>query len=390
MFYSRAIPDLDNRVSSPARWQYYQLLESLEGFVEYLDQTVCAAPNNECHGRASSSLNATQIDLDYDAVSKIFIFTAFWHIGPDQGLWHETIRRSNPRDKLEVGILANEKATEAEELSLGGLVMVVGEDDHPKPTLFSFPSRHHSMPSSPSSSYTVSLPPPTGLHPSLRLTFPSPPRSPPAPHCALHTHAVLPSSLFLDKYQLSDPLFLASKNLLAVRSILGETDLEAPDWVVEKWGSSLLAEIAMPDVGHSGAWEVDIPLHLRYLRPNAGRNGVAEVQIPWPVVFWACQAPDGLKMTVNPFDRQHLGYDVLFRPRTMFYHLNPLPTSQSLIESIRVPVLDLDGAKWVEAGTVVSVVLGFVWICWTLWRVVLKSPDGIHYWGPAKEGKKRQ
>ena len=73
----------------------------------------------------------------------------------------------------------------------------------------------------------------------------------------------------------------------------------------------------------------------------------------------------------NPFDSVNLGYDGLFGPRTMFYHLEPRPADPSglLVEQILVPVLDL-GAKssrWIEMGTVVTVLLGFAWVMGRLW-----------------------
>src|SRR5438270_13214950 len=110
--------------------------------------------------------------------------------------------------------------------------------------MFSFPSRHH--PSSPPalSEYSASFVKPTGLHPVLRLSFPSKSgEHPPAEACALHAYLTLPSYLFADRYQLSDPLFLQSKGLRGLRSIYGELDLEAPNWVIKKWGSSMLVEI---------------------------------------------------------------------------------------------------------------------------------------------------
>ena len=70
-------------------------------------------------------------------------------------------------------------------------------------------------------------------------------------------------------------------------------------------------------------------------------------------------------MNMNPFDRVNLGYDGLFGPRTMFYHLQPASGGQSLLEKIQVPVLDVygSGMMWVEPGTVTTVVLGFLWVC---------------------------
>ena len=77
-------------------------------------------------------------------------------------------------------------------------------------------------------------------------------------------------------------------------------------------------------------------------------------------------------MNTNPFDRVNLGYDGLFGTRTMFYHLQPASGGESLMQDIRVPVLDLQGSKiqWVESGTVITVIFGFLWVCLSLSAVV--------------------
>ena len=77
-------------------------------------------------------------------------------------------------------------------------------------------------------------------------------------------------------------------------------------------------------------------------------------------------------MDTNPFDRVNLGYDGLFGPRTMFYHLQPASGGRSLLVDIQVPVLDSRDSKmrWVESGTVLMVVLGFLWVCLSLLAVI--------------------
>ena len=252
-----------------------------------------------------------------------------------------------------------------------------------EPTRFQTPTRHYPLltqdPYNPNSTpklspltYTTSLQRPTGLHPTLTLTFTTDHLTPPDPTCKLHTHLTLPSALFIDKYQFNDPLFLASKNLVALRSIAGATDLEAPDWVVPQWGSAALFELASPadasddtsSVNVQGDWNVSIPLHLRYLpASNASHTAVG---VPWPVVFWACRADEGEKMSANPFDRRHLGYEALFGPKTRFMHVEPAVNAARMVETIDVPVLDTRKAAWVEFGTVGVVVLAFLGLSWVL------------------------
>lgn len=80
-------------------------------------------------------------------------------------------------------------------------------------------------------------------------------------------------------------------------------------------------------------------------------------------------------MNVNPFDRVNLGYESLFGPRTMFYHLQPKPMDEGgrLVEQLKVPVMDSEGTKWVESGTVGAILLGTLWVVWKLLRVLLRE-----------------
>ena len=273
-----------------------------------------------------------------------------------------------------------------------------------EPTLFSFPSRHQPLPNN-DATYTVSFTHPTGLHPTMTISLSkqalTPPPAPPHATCALHTYLTLPSPIFADKYQLltSDPLFLSSHNLLALRSVAGETDLEAPDWSVDSWGSNWLFELPTTPTtqAQAQAQNVTIPLHLRYLHPSA--SGYREIGVPWPVVFWACSADEGSKMGVNPFDRVQLGWDSLFGAKTMFYQVRPAVvagdddghdggggsgsnnTSGGLVERIDVPVLQLSdegvlfSSRAIELGTVVAIVLGFGWVLWKLGLVGMQRKN---------------
>jgi len=212
---------------------------------------------------------------------------------------------------------------------------------------------------------------PTGLHPALQLKISD--SNPPEKHesCSLHAHLTLPRVIFPDKYQFSDDLFMAAKNLTTLRYVSTPIDLEAPEYAMSAWGSSLLLELAPPSPA-SKMWTAEIPLHLRYLPPTAG--GIAEAEVPWPVLFWACTADEGSKFSGNPFDRVNLGYDGLFGPRTMFYHLAPEKVAVKAgrnegYEVVDVPVLDTKYSAWVEPGTAAVILLGFGWVLWKLFVV---------------------
>ncbi|EXJ79885.1 hypothetical protein A1O3_08170 [Capronia epimyces CBS 606.96] len=383
---------ISERFAQTASLQYYSLLPSIKPLVAYLQRKVCRPSDLVCLHTATLLNIADSVDFDYDSISHTLTLTTMWSRQPDiiydpigefttLDAWNLDIPRSGS-DKVEVGILSPAPAPEPSDLQLSGFLIVVGEDDHPKPTLFSFPSRHHSLSLDQSKlqRYTISFDKPTGLHPILRISFASassltePKNKPVGSVCALQTYLTLPSHIFADKYAFlsNDPLFQKSHNLGRLRSITGETDLEAPNYVVNKWGSTILLEIQTPNDRESnhkdsaGMWDVTIPLHLRYLEPTAG--GTSTVEVPWPIVFWACTAEDGTKFPVNPFDRTQLGYDGLFGPRTMFYHLNPAPQNGTIVERIAVPVLDTEvtSPRTIEYLTIVSIALGFLWVLFKL------------------------
>lgn len=371
-------PIVSGRFSSSSSFSYYQVLspQQWDHFATYLNVKSCPNGASRCEDHLEAIRTANYVDFDYDAISHALIVKAYWDhaIHTTEG-WTEITRLQPNISSIEVGILNNEKPDEPEELKLGGFLTVLGQDSEPKATLFSFPARHHQLPTSDrSASYSVYFSQPTGLHPKLQIDFPANTLTPPAEACALHTYLTLPSYLFIDKYQFDDKLFLAEHNLRRLHSIAGATDLEVPDWVVPQWGSSALFELAHPIATQpqSSTWRSTIPLHLRYLPPTNSSEGITEVPVPWPIVFWACKAEEGLKMSSSPFDRVNLGYDGLFGPRTMFYHVPPRENVH-LVETLRVPVLKLGHARLVELGTIVTILLGMGWVVWKLFKVTVGS-----------------
>jgi hypothetical protein len=374
--------------------QYYAYLSSIREGSTILGQRFCRskAKGEECLSLALSLSTATYLDIDYDTISRALVINAGWPSAPSEKGWTETILRKGSDATIEIGVLNHEPNPDPEDIQFGGFLTVLGQDSAPsmyktssflyfdqtnhrtEPTRFQTPTRHYPLlsPSISSSApprahpltYTTAFEHPTGLHPTLTLSFPTTHLEPPNPTCKLHTHLTLPSYLFIDKYQFSDPLFLASKNLKKLRSLAGATDLEAPDWVIKEWGSAALFELAHPSPSISGSdFNVSISLHLRYL--PASPSSHTRLPVPWPVVFWACRADEGAKMAANPFDRIHLGYEALFGPKTRFMHVEPA-SKRELVEWIDVPVLDLRKTGWVETITIGTVVGAFLGLCWVL------------------------
>ncbi|KAK0333303.1 protease B nonderepressible form [Friedmanniomyces endolithicus] len=395
-------PILSERFAHTSSLQYFHRLPKLLHFQGWLARTFCPGVfRGPCPNEVASLSYASYIDIDFDAISHAVTLTAVWRQGITAQAARTPARLWREGDGLEVGVLVPEQPEEPEELKFGGFLTVVGEDETPGGTLFSFPSRHHPLPPSTPATFKTSFQQPTGLHPKLDMALPRQYLAPAKDDgsCALHAYLTLPSALFIDRYQLDDAALLAEHNLKALRSLSGEQDLEAPDWVVERWGSAALIELASPplpptnrttltDRRDASDWTATIPLHLRYLQAptpptpspttkagpnNSNSSSYIDLPIPHPILFWACSAQEGLKMGTNPFDRVNLGYDGLFGSKTMFYHVPPSASTEAsatgvLEEVLRVPVLDARWGAWVQVGTLLAVVVGFGWVCLGLFR----------------------
>lgn len=257
------------------------------------------------------------------------------------------------------------------DLGVAGVLTVLSDKKKPSPTMFTFPSRHRQADSTFSSKFLT----PTGLHPTLQMNITS--SQPPMKDakCVPYAYLTLPRTIFADRYQLADELFLASKNLTTSQYTTLPVDLESPAYTTETWGSSVLVGLAPPSPGQGQAWSAEVPLHLRYLEPSAG--GEVEVEVPYPAVFWACST--GWRNLENPFDRLHLGYDALFPRDTAFWHVSPRPESgERLMNSITVPVLKEDGAAWIRLGTSIAIALGFGWVLLKLINVMTRTSGRSH------------
>ncbi|KAK5167330.1 protease B nonderepressible form [Saxophila tyrrhenica] len=393
---------LSERFAASSSYQYYHYWPLRRQLGEVFLTKACAGEGPglaECDRVLDELGQADYIDVDFDVISHAVTLTALWSSldASKSPLLAQRvsrpIRKTRTNDRVEVGVLHPEEATEPEKLSLGGFLTVIGDNNHPGMTLFSFPARHHPLPPSEQVTFKATFEQPIGLHPDLKINIPQQNLIPPKEQCGLHAYWTLPSGLFIDRYQLSDPLFLASNNLLKLHSLSGEQDLEAPDWVIKRWGSAALLELAAPPAMQSDAavddaseWTVTIPTHLRYLAADSnGTDSTSHtaLKVPWPILFWACEAEEGLKMATNPFDRVNLGYDGLFGPKTMFYHISPAGGVERTVEEIKVPVLDVEKAEWVPMGTLLAVAVGFSWVCWKL----IRGADGRV---KEKDGKKAQ
>ncbi|KAI1828241.1 PIG-X [Xylaria intraflava] len=358
-----------DRFSHSTEFQYFQPVNTLVHLSKYAEQYGCAFDDTVCHKWTRELGNAVSLDLSYDSVARSLKITALW---PEE---HQKLSvHSHPDHRTEVGILTPDSPPHLErhELGVTGLLTVLGEDTKPSPVLFAFPSRHKTSDSTYSSTFLR----PWGLHPTLQLSIDS--NKSPLPSdstCSLYVYLTLPRTIFVDKYQLGDDLFLSSKNLTALRYISQPVDLEAPDYAMKLWGSSVLLELQPPGAQGDLPWTAEIPLHLRYLAPAEG--GYESIDIPWPAVFWACNAEEKIEFPNSPFDRANLGYDGLFDPQTLFWHISPKSEGHgSLNHRIQVPVLDSNRIEWISAGTTIVVLIGFAYIIFKLASVYWRTGYG--------------
>jgi hypothetical protein len=134
----------ETRFSNSAVFQYYTLLPSLTPVTTQLQGTnwLCPSSSPSCLARLDEFSSASYIDIDYKAISQDLVLTGFWSEGLKPGGWNEEIRGSTDHETIEVGILANEKPTELEEISLGGFLTIVGEDYKASMNIPDYRSRH--------------------------------------------------------------------------------------------------------------------------------------------------------------------------------------------------------------------------------------------------------
>ncbi len=243
------------------------------------------------------------------------------------------------------------------------------------------------------------LTPAKGLHTtsSTRLAL----RGPHPRRCTLHLYFALPTQLFADPYE------LAHRRASYAFERFGGGDLEAPVFAPGAGGggpSGLLLDVLVPErivsdddgIGRgegssssSSIVEVDVPLHARYGVPKTGGELTDEVALPPPEAFWACpssgrdteshhyyfltrlssaflctakrtQVPDALRKVVELAP-------ALIRGGGAERTLVSIPHAESVrMQTLRVPVGDAGDVAFVETGTVVVVLLAFVFLLRTI------------------------
>ncbi|KAG6263671.1 hypothetical protein E4U49_002159 [Claviceps purpurea] len=380
----------EGKFKKPPGATLHEHLEHLSPLTSGAAKGLCVENDTSCQARLEEFSGASVFDVSWDADAHAVRVGALFPLNL-QDIHVSGIAQR----RTEVGLLSKDTppSQEPHELGVSGLLAVLGENKEPSGTMFAFPSRHRSS----EASFTSRFVEPTGLHPVLQLNVTSNKAPVADEHCAPFAYLTLPKTIFADRYQLADELLLAANNLAASRYTSLPVDLEAPAYTTKVWGSSVLLELA-PPAGSDGddesvAWTAKVPLHLRYLSPSS--TGNADIEVPYPAVFWACESAAKADFANNPFDRTSVGYDALFSSSTVFWHAEPEPVSgdNRLMSAITVPVLKEEAAAWIGVGTTVVVVLGFAWVLWTLFMALWRSGYGAR--GQTKgeesnESKKRR
>lgn len=359
----------EGRSSSSPSLYFYQELEHLDAFIGKVTKHACLGQDASCQDRLRDLRSASGLDISFDSATKLVRVAALWPLRDvDLSVSASSMQRT------EIGIFGIDSPMNIQphEVGVSGTLTVLGEHKEPSPAVFAFPARHREAQTSFSSKFLS----PTGLHPALQLKLSTNLLPVQDAECAPFAYLTLPKAIFADRYQLADELFLASKNLTATRYVSQPVDLEAPAYTTKAWGSSVLLELAPPNVdAKEVAWTAEVPLHLRYLKPSP--TGEVNIEVPYPVVFWACESGEGIDFGESPFDRKSLGYDDLFSSTTAFWHVKPNPEMGSrLTNSVTIPALKDGKASLIETGTAAAVALGFAWVLWKLFSAAKPSQGG--------------
>ena len=256
--------------------------------------------------------------------------------------------------------------------------------------------------------------------------------------CTLHLYFTLPTQLFADPYE------LAPRGESYRFERFGGGNLEAPVFAPGAGAdapSGLLLDLIVPeggeaveDVGIGGdgdgedgsVVQIDVPLHARYGVPKmGGGERIDEVTLPIPEAFWACPTTNSRNIEGAPpvihthffffffcsavWPNESNSHQLLSYVCTAEQHMQmpdalrqvvelapalvgggertlvSIPRAESVrAQTLRVPVGDAEDVAVVEAGTIVVVLLAFVYLFRTI-RARARFGAGAVYVSVAKK-----
>ncbi len=129
-------------VTSTFQWHQYLPLRKYAFGRAFLGKVCTPSEDDEARYLACNSViqnidHASHVHVDFDAKSQTVMLSVYWSAGEfkynDAETQHASniYRKASPQDRLELGVLQAEEAKEPGEMTLGGFLTVMGEDDRP-------------------------------------------------------------------------------------------------------------------------------------------------------------------------------------------------------------------------------------------------------------------
>jgi len=370
-------------ISASDTLSFFAPLQDLNQFTTRLQELVCTESDSNCRAQLAELAFADSFSLSYGTLpikakswqkDSDIVIEAFWNdrqkVAAGLGITESVLYKNDDiKERVEVGLLSIHPDYNQPGFTWGltGFSRNLDEEKSEK-LLFQYGSQHHPN----RGTYSVDFERPTGLHPkhviSLENVF-----SPQA-RCSLFAKYTFAKSLFLDKYQLAE-LDKPTPSRDAVgylHGLWGESDLEAPIWAVDGYGSEALVQIYAknrPKSETPGTFQFELPTHSRYEVPQLNSTVVDEVQ-PWPVVFWACQSTEEEKEAYpapGAVETVHLGYETIFPKNTVFHYLTPkVEAGKTLQSEFDIPVAPFSSYETVQLVTLIAILTGFFYLTYEL------------------------
>ncbi|KAI0267131.1 PIG-X [Gloeopeniophorella convolvens] len=186
--------------------------------------------------------------------------------------------------------------------------------------------------------------------------------------CGLRLHFALPAQLF------ADPFELQHRAAAYTFERFGTGNLEAPVFAPGAGGpSALLLDVTSPE-GETEI-EVEVPLHARYGVPKSSGDMLDEVMLLPPEAFWACPRDDDEPKSVPQALRAVVNLVPALKDASV---LMRIPHAEAVrAQTLRVPVGDARDVEFVETGTIMVIVVLFVYLLRALIRAS-RAGDAMH------------
>ncbi|KTW30212.1 hypothetical protein T552_00690 [Pneumocystis carinii B80] len=175
--------------------------------------------------------------------------------------------------------------------------------------------------------------------------------------CSLYILYYLPKFIYVDKYQLENLAQFNIGNLKKIHFIHGETDLEAPSWQLNKWGSLILVEALFYQ---NISFFIDLPIHLRYHLPML--HNFHSFNLSLPTSFFFCHSAKGIYPSNSPFLSSWLLFHNYFSKNGSFYFLNHSIQNYSTSMTIHTPILYSNHILFVQIATFLVISISFFYI----------------------------